>query len=79
MTVGDPADPNTQVGPLVAKRQQERVRGYIESGRSEGARLVTGGADMPDGLDTGWYVRPTLFATRTMTCGLRARRSSARC
>jgi aldehyde dehydrogenase (NAD+) len=62
MTVGDPADPNTQIGPLVAQRQQERVRGYIESGRSEGARLVTGGADMPDGLETGWYVRPTLFS-----------------
>ena len=62
MTVGDPADPNTQVGPLVAQRQQERVRGYIESGRSDGARLVTGGAALPDGLDTGWYVRPTLFS-----------------
>jgi acyl-CoA reductase-like NAD-dependent aldehyde dehydrogenase len=37
MTVGDPADPNTQIGPLVAQRQQERVRGYIESGKSEGA------------------------------------------
>jgi acyl-CoA reductase-like NAD-dependent aldehyde dehydrogenase len=65
MTVGDPADPNTQIGPLVAERQQERVRGYIESGKSEGARLVTGGADMPDGLDTGWYVRPTLFSDAT--------------
>src|ERR1700749_1182044 len=62
MTVGAPADANTQIGPLVAKRQQERVRGYIESGQSEGARLVTGGADLPDGLDTGWYVRPTLFS-----------------
>src|SRR6201999_2221764 len=62
MTVGDPADANTQIGPLVAKRQQERVRGYIESGQSDGARLVTGGADLPDGLDTGWDVRPTLFS-----------------
>jgi acyl-CoA reductase-like NAD-dependent aldehyde dehydrogenase len=62
MPVGDPADPNTQIGPLVAQRQQERVRGYIESGKSEGARLVVGGADMPDGLDRGWYVRPTLFS-----------------
>ncbi len=62
MTVGDPADPTTQIGPLVARRQRERVRGYIESGTSEGARLVTGGAGLPDGLDTGWYVRPTLFA-----------------
>ncbi len=62
MTVGDPADPNTQIGPLVAQRQQERVRGYIALGKREGARLVTGGTDMPDGLDTGWYVRPTLFS-----------------
>ena len=62
MTVGDPADPNTQIGPLVAQRQQERVRDYIESGKHEGARLVTGGSEMPDGLDTGWYVRPTLFS-----------------
>ncbi|HEX5256090.1 MAG TPA: aldehyde dehydrogenase [Mycobacterium sp.] len=65
MTVGDPADPDTQIGPLVAQRQQERVRGYIESGRSEGARLVTGGSEMPDGLETGWYVRPTLFSEAT--------------
>jgi acyl-CoA reductase-like NAD-dependent aldehyde dehydrogenase len=65
MTVGDPADPNTQIGPLVAQRQQERVRGYIESGKDEGARLVTGGSDMPDGLGTGWYVRPTLFSDAT--------------
>ncbi|HXO80519.1 MAG TPA: aldehyde dehydrogenase family protein, partial [Mycobacterium sp.] len=62
MPVGDPSDPNTAIGPLVAQRQQERVRGYIESGRSEGARLVVGGSEMPDGLDSGWYVRPTLFS-----------------
>lgn len=65
MTVGDPADPNTQIGPLVAQRQQERVRGYIESGRDEGARLVVGGSEMPDGLETGWYVRPTVFSDAT--------------
>ena len=62
MTVGDPSDPGTQLGPLVAERQQARVRGYIEEGRREGARLVVGGTDMPDGLDTGWYVKPTLFS-----------------
>lgn len=65
MAVGDPADPDTQIGPLVAQRQQERVRGYIESGEGEGARLVTGGSEMPDGLETGWYVRPTLFSDAT--------------
>jgi acyl-CoA reductase-like NAD-dependent aldehyde dehydrogenase len=62
MVVGDPSDKATQVGPLVARRQQERVRGYIETGQDEGARLVIGGTAMPDGLDRGWYVQPTLFA-----------------
>jgi len=62
MVVGDPTDSATQVGPLVAQRQQQRVRGYIESGQQQGARLVVGGTEMPDGLDRGWYVRPTLFA-----------------
>jgi acyl-CoA reductase-like NAD-dependent aldehyde dehydrogenase len=62
LTVGDPSDAGTRIGPLVAQRQQERVRGYIEAGKSEGARLVIGGSEMPDGLDTGWYVRPTLFS-----------------
>ena len=62
LVVGDPADGATQVGPLVARRQQERVRGYIEAGQQDGARLVIGGTAMPDGLDRGWYVRPTLFA-----------------
>jgi len=61
LRVGDPSDKATQVGPLVSRRQQERVRGYIEQGLAEGARLVTGGAGMPEGLDRGWYVRPTLF------------------
>jgi acyl-CoA reductase-like NAD-dependent aldehyde dehydrogenase len=61
LVVGDPSDAATQVGPLVARRQQERVRGYIETGQAEGARIIVGGAAMPDGLDRGWYVRPTLF------------------
>jgi acyl-CoA reductase-like NAD-dependent aldehyde dehydrogenase len=62
MVVGDPTDSATQVGPLVAQRQQQRVRGYIETGQQEGASLVLGGTAMPDGLERGWYVRPTLFA-----------------
>ena len=62
MVVGDPLDPATEIGPMVAKRQQERVSPYIEIGQQEGARLLTGGTDRPDGLDTGWYVRPTVFA-----------------
>ena len=50
------------MGPLVSQRQQQRVRDYIETGQREGARLVIGGTDMPDGLERGWYVQPTLFA-----------------
>ncbi|MFI2229701.1 aldehyde dehydrogenase [Nocardia testacea] len=61
LRVGDPFDEDTRVGPLASARQQQRVRGYIESGLAEGARLVIGGSDRPMGLDTGWYVRPTLF------------------
>jgi acyl-CoA reductase-like NAD-dependent aldehyde dehydrogenase len=62
LRVGDPNDPNTQMGPLVSQRQQQRVRSYIESGQHEGAKLVIGGTEMPDGLERGWYVQPTLFA-----------------
>jgi acyl-CoA reductase-like NAD-dependent aldehyde dehydrogenase len=67
LRVGDPADPDTQIGPLVSRRQQQRVRDYIEIGQHEGAKLVVGGADSPDGLDRGWYVKPTLFAAATNT------------
>ena len=58
--VGDPLDPATTIGPLVARRQQERVEGYIAKGVGEGARLVAGGG-RPEQA-TGWYVEPTLFA-----------------
>jgi acyl-CoA reductase-like NAD-dependent aldehyde dehydrogenase len=60
--VGDPADRGTEIGPLVARRQQQRVLEYIEAGSRDGARLVVGGTGLPDGVDRGWYVRPTLFA-----------------
>jgi len=59
-TVGDPADPTVAVGPLVAERQRDRVLGYIEKGRAEGATLVVGGG-RPAHLDKGWFVEPTLF------------------
>ncbi|CAN5197751.1 aldehyde dehydrogenase [soil metagenome] len=62
MQVGDPMDPATEIGPMVAQRQQERVEKYIALGQEEGARVVLGGNGMPDGLDKGWYVRPTIFA-----------------
>lgn len=59
--VGDPFDPDTQMGPLVAKRQLDRVMGYIAQGQKEGAKLVTGGK-RPAHLGKGWYIEPTLFA-----------------
>ena len=62
LVVGDPTDLSTEIGPMVAKRQQDRVRGYIQDGIKSGARLVAGGAEMPAGVDSGWYVRPTVFA-----------------
>jgi aldehyde dehydrogenase (NAD+) len=62
MQVGDPMDPATEIGPMVAQRQQERVGKYIALGEEEGAQILTGGSGRPDGLDRGWYVRPTVFA-----------------
>jgi betaine-aldehyde dehydrogenase len=58
--VGDPLDPTTQIGPLVAERQRERVLGLIAKGRDEGARVTTGGG-RPAGQETGWFVEPTVF------------------
>ncbi|MEU1294607.1 aldehyde dehydrogenase [Streptomyces sp. NPDC005840] len=60
LVVGDPMDPATQVGPLVAERQQRRNLDYIRIGQEEGAKILTGGG-RPAGLDRGWYVEPTLF------------------
>src|SRR4051812_6348591 len=62
LTVGDPADPATEVGPLVAERQQERVEKYIAVGQEEGAKVGVGGNGRPAGMEKGWYVQPTVFA-----------------
>ncbi|MFC9838411.1 aldehyde dehydrogenase [Rhodococcus sp. NPDC127530] len=61
VVVGDPYHADTQMGPLVSERQRARVEGYIAKGKSEGARLVTGGG-RPAHLDRGYYVEPTVFA-----------------
>ncbi len=61
--VGDPTDPaHMGLGPLISDTQRTRVRNYIQQGIDEGATLVTGGVEAPEGLDTGYYVRPTVFA-----------------
>lgn len=60
MPVGDPMDPMTMCGPLVASRQRDRVEGYIAIGKQEGAKVLCGGG-RPAGLPKGWYVEPTVF------------------
>jgi aldehyde dehydrogenase (NAD+) len=69
LCVGDPRQPGTTHGPVVNRAQFERIQHYIDVGIAEGARLVCGGPGRPDGLDRGFYVRPTIFAdvSREMT------------
>jgi aldehyde dehydrogenase (NAD+) len=64
-TPGDPFEPSTRLGPLVSDVQRERVRGFIRKGEEEGAQLLTGGAAPPEGLDRGYFVRPTVFSEVT--------------
>jgi acyl-CoA reductase-like NAD-dependent aldehyde dehydrogenase len=60
--VGDPQEADTLTGPVINPTQRERVRRLIQQGVDEGARLVVGGVEPPEGLDRGWFVRPSLFA-----------------
>ena len=60
LKIGDPADPQVALGPLIRAQARERVARYVEIGRQQGARLVTGGA-IPEGFDRGFFYRPTLF------------------
>lgn len=62
VSVGDPAG-NVVMGPVVSKEQFETVEGYIAKGIEEGAELIVGGLGLPEGLDKGYYVRPTVFVT----------------
>ena len=61
-TVGPADDEGSRLGPLVSQTQWDRVQGYIQAGIDEGATLVTGGTGKPEGLDAGYYVKPTVFA-----------------
>ena len=61
-TVGPADDEGSRLGPLVSQVQWDRVQGYIQAGIDEGATLVTGGTGKPEGLDAGYYVKPTVFA-----------------
>jgi aldehyde dehydrogenase (NAD+) len=64
-TPGDPFTKGTRLGPLVSADQQQTVTDYIRKGQREGARLVTGGAEPPKGLETGYFVQPTVFSDVT--------------
>jgi aldehyde dehydrogenase (NAD+) len=66
VSVGDPAG-NVAMGPVVSKEQFDSVRGYIAKGIAEGAELLTGGPDRPEGLDKGYFVQPTVFVASNDT------------
>jgi aldehyde dehydrogenase (NAD+) len=61
-TVGNPADPKTAIGPMVSQKQYERVQSYIRKGIEEGAEVLAGGEGHPEGLEAGYFVKPTVFA-----------------
>jgi aldehyde dehydrogenase (NAD+) len=65
VVVGDPKDEATKIGPVVSEVQFQRIQGLIEKGIEEGATLVAGGPGKPDGLDKGYFVKPTIFANVT--------------
>ena len=65
VTVGDPTSDGTTIGPVVSEIQWNKIQGLIQAGIDEGAELVCGGLGRPDGLEKGYYVRPTLFANVT--------------
>lgn len=58
---GDPADEQVRVGPMVSQKQWDRVQNYIRLGQEQGARLLAGGEGRPEGLQRGWFVKPTIF------------------
>lgn len=60
--VGPASEPGRHIGPVVNKRQWDQIQGFIAKGIEEGARLVAGGLGLPDGMNKGFYVRPTVFA-----------------
>ncbi len=63
--VGAPADPEVYMGPVISQLQYDKIQAMIQAGIDEGATLVTGGTGRPDGLNRGYYVRPTVFADVT--------------
>ena len=64
-SVGDPANPKTAIGPMVSQKQYDRIQSYIHKGIAEGAEVLVGGEGHPDGLDAGFFVKPTVFVNVT--------------
>ncbi len=62
LKVGDASDPAVRIGPMVSRKQWDRVQSYIRLGQEEGAWLLAGGEGRPEGVDRGWFVRPTIFS-----------------
>jgi aldehyde dehydrogenase (NAD+) len=65
ITVGDPADPKIAVGPMASQKQHDRVQAYIRKGIEEGAEVLVGGEGRPQGLEVGYFVKPTVFVNVT--------------
>jgi aldehyde dehydrogenase (NAD+) len=70
LKVGDPADPKIAVGPMASQRQYERVQSYIRKGIEEGAEVLVGGEGRPQGLEAGFFVKPTVFVNVTNEMGI---------
>jgi len=62
VTVGDPEQQGVEIGPVISQQQYDKIQGLIQAGIDENAELVAGGVGKPQGLDTGYYVKPTVFA-----------------
>jgi aldehyde dehydrogenase (NAD+) len=59
--IGDPLDPATTLGPVISGVQRDRIRAFIQSGLDDGVRMIAGGPEAPEGVDRGFYVKPTIF------------------
>jgi aldehyde dehydrogenase (NAD+) len=62
LVIGDPFDPATTLGPVSTAAARERIRNYIQLGMQEGLRLLTGGPETPEGINSGYYIKPTIFS-----------------
>ena len=60
--MGEPLNPATTLGPVISGVQRERIRSFIRSAQADGVRMLTGGADTPEGFERGYYVYPTVFS-----------------